>query len=364
MNKTRVAVIFGGRSGEHEVSLLSAASVIEAINKDKYEVIPIGITKQGQWLTSNDALQVLQNGTGEAIPTGLLGDPTKNKLVTFDAKTNEISDLGNIDVIFPVLHGTFGEDGTIQGLFELANIPYVGAGVLASSAGMDKAIMKALFAQKGLPQCKFLAFLRKEWETDPANISHQIASELGFPCFVKPANLGSSVGISKATNLEELKSAMNNAAKYDRKIIIEEFIDGREIEVAVLGNDEPVASVPGEIVFSNDYYDYNAKYADGKSQMRIPADIPYDIANKVRQYAVEAFKAIDSSGLSRADFFITKSTGQIYINEINTLPGFTKFSMYPKMWEATGIPYDKLIDKLIELAMERHADKNRNLTSV
>lgn len=364
MKKLRVAVIFGGRSGEHEVSLLSAASVIEAMNKDKYEVIPVGITKEGKWITSADAIEYLQKGTGKAVETALLADPTRKQLVTFNKNDNTALLGSEIDVIFPVLHGTFGEDGTIQGLFEMANIPYVGAGVLASSTGMDKAIMKALFKQKRIPQCKYKTFLRKEWESDPARITALIKKDIGFPCFVKPANLGSSVGISKAPSIDDLKNSIDLAAKYDRKIIVEEFVNAREIEVAVLGNDEPVASVPGEIVFNNDYYDYDAKYLDGKSQMRIPAEIPYDLANKIRRYAVEAFLAIDGSGLSRVDFFVTKDSNKIYINEINTLPGFTKFSMYPKMWEASGIAYDKLIDKLIELALERHQDKNRNLTSV
>lgn len=368
--KLRVAVIYGGRSGEHEVSLQSAASVLEAINREKYDVVPVKINKTGRWLLQGHAADGALDG--DEIPVALLADPTRQNPLTqappsgteTPAGAGPLSaDLSRIDVVFPVLHGTYGEDGTIQGLLELANLPYVGGGVAASAVSMDKALMKAAFAHRGLPQGKFLAVLRKAWAAEPDKVSQTVAAELGFPCFVKPANLGSSVGISKARSPEELSRAMDLAARFDRKIIVEEFINAREIEVAVLGNDDPQASVPGEIIPGNEFYDYKAKYIDGTSGLLIPADIPPETAGQARRLAVEAFKAVDCAGLARVDFFLTKDTGRLLLNEINTIPGFTKFSMYPKLWEATGIPYDKLIDELITLALERHQDKNRNLTS-
>lgn len=370
INKLRVAVIYGGRSGEHEVSLQSAASVMEAMDREKYEVIPVKINKAGCWLLQGQDTGEIING-GETHIT-LPPDPTGKGLVALNKGLQAVAsvnnppvplDLTQIDVVFPVLHGTFGEDGTIQGLLELANIPYVGGGVAASSVGMDKGLMKAIFAHKALPQAKFLAVLRKDWETSPDKVQRDVVENLGFPCFVKPANLGSSVGISKAHTPEEFGSAMNLAAKFDRKIIIEELINAREIEVAVLGNDVPKASVPGEIRPCNEFYDYKAKYVDGTSELVIPADISAETTDLVRRLAVEAFKAIDCAGLARVDFFLTKDTGELLINEINTIPGFTKFSMYPKLWEATGIPYARLIDELIALALERHSDKNRNATT-
>jgi D-alanine-D-alanine ligase len=380
--KLRVAVIYGGRSGEHAVSLQSAASVIEAMDREKYEVVPVKISKDGQWLLQR------QTGAGNLgtveTPGTLLADPTRPGLLALDAQgivtapdttaSGQIAtpasagplpaDLAQVDVVFPVLHGPYGEDGAIQGLLELANVPYVGGGVAASAVGMDKGLMKAAFAYKGLPQAKFLTVLRKEWETVPEKIKQTVAVELGYPCFIKPANLGSSVGISKARTPEELVPAMDLAARFDRKIIIEEFVNAREIEVAVLGNDDPRASVPGEIRPCNEFYDYKAKYIDGTSDLMIPADIPPEAAAEARRLAVEAFKAIDCAGLARVDFFLTKDTGKLLLNEINTIPGFTKFSMYPKLWEATGIPYAGMIDELIALALERHRDKNRNATSL
>lgn len=357
--KLRVAVIFGGRSGEHEVSLQSAASVLKAINREKFEVVPVKISKEGRWLLQGQTLLHAQTDGGthelKETPVNLLADPTlKNTNTTL---------LNEIDIVFPVLHGTYGEDGTIQGLLELANLPYVGGGVAASAVAMDKTLMKAAFAFNHLPQVKFIAVLRKDWQADPDKITQTVSGELGYPCFVKPANLGSSVGISKARNPAELVPAMNLAAKFDRKIIIEEFVDAQEIEVAVLGNDDPQASVPGEIRPCNEFYDYKAKYVDGTSDLIIPANIPPETAQQAQRLAVAAFKAIDCAGLARVDFFLTKDTGRILLNEINTIPGFTKFSMYPKLWEASGIPYDKLVDELINLAIERHADKNRNATS-
>ncbi|MFZ5640043.1 MAG: D-alanine--D-alanine ligase family protein [Bacillota bacterium] len=379
--KLRVAVIYGGRSGEHEVSLQSAASVMEAMDREKYEVVPVKISKDGQWLLQGPS--GAGNLSAGEIPGALLADPTRQGLVALDQQgvvtapgntgpgqvatpvnTGPLpGSLARVDVVFPVLHGPYGEDGAIQGLLELANLPYVGGGVAASAVGMDKGLMKAAFAYKGLPQAKFLTVLRNEWETDPKKIKQTVAVELGYPCFIKPANLGSSVGISKARTPEELVPAMYLAGKFDRKIIIEEFVNAREIEVAVLGNDDPRASVPGEIRPCNEFYDYKAKYIDGTSELMIPADIPPETAAEARRLAVEAFKAIDCAGLARVDFFLTKETGKLLLNEINTIPGFTKFSMYPKLWEATGIPYARLIDELIDLALERHRDKNRNVTS-
>jgi D-alanine-D-alanine ligase len=265
----------------------------------------------------------------------------------------------SLDVIFPLLHGTFGEDGTIQGLFEMANIPYVGAGVLASAVGMDKIMMKKVFAQEGLPQCVFRYFNRTQWERDAPFFIMECEVALGYPCFIKPANLGSSVGVSKAKNREELIAAVNYAFRFDRKVIVEEFVDAREIEVSVLGNDDAKASVPGEIAPSNEFYDYKAKYIDGKSTMQIPAELPEETVEAIREMAVRAFQAIDGSGLSRVDFFLRKNDNQIFINEVNTLPGFTPFSMYPLMWRETGMPYKELLDTLIGLALARHADKQR-----
>lgn len=365
--KLRVAVLFGGRSGEHEVSLNSAASVISALDPDKYHIIPIGITKEGSWRAGVGPQEVLEKGGfgPDSFAVTLIADPTKQGLVKISSAGETIvpwEELA-IQVVFPVLHGTFGEDGTIQGLLELANIPYVGAGVAASAVGMDKILMKTVFAQHGLPQASYLPVLRKNWEQSPQQVVQKVEKELGYPCFVKPANLGSSVGITKAQNQEELQKAMDLAAKYDRKIIVEEHINAREIEISVLGNDEPQASIPGEIVPSNEFYDYEAKYLDGKTQLIIPAQLPPETVQEMQQLAVRAFKAIDCAGLARVDFFLTKDTGRVLVNEINTIPGFTIHSMYPKLWEASGIPYSQLVDRLIELALERHADKNRSLTS-
>ncbi|WP_018132361.1 D-alanine--D-alanine ligase [Effusibacillus pohliae] len=358
--KIRVGVVFGGRSGEHEVSIHSARSVIENLNPQKYEILPIGITKQGIWHVGLESYRAL----GTDIPPKLLantqceqsGLPVKtDPSLTLPAPISEA-----LDVVIPVLHGPYGEDGTVQGLFELLNIPYVGSGVLASAVGMDKAMMKTVFAQAGLPQCKYLVYLRKKWEQDREPILREIERTLGFPCFVKPANLGSSVGISKARDRASLVAAIDEAARHDRKILVEEAVDGREIEVAVLGNDEPHASVAGEIVPKAEFYDYNAKYVDGTSDLIIPADLPEEKMTEVRQMAVRAYQAIDASGLSRVDFFLERKTGRFLINEINTFPGFTIYSMYPKLWEATGLPYDQLLDELIRLAIERHQEKNRD----
>lgn len=364
--KVRVAILFGGKSGEHEVSLHSAASVMKALNPDRYEVLPIAINKAGEWIPGRDALPLLEGKLEsekiERISSLLPAVSTKEKKE--DRAVLPSFQRQEIDVVFPVLHGTYGEDGTVQGMLEIANIPYVGAGVLASAVGMDKVIAKKIFRDAGLPQGKFTYFFRKDWEKEPEKIEKQIEQEFTYPVFVKPANLGSSVGISKATNSNELKEAIRLAAKYDRKIVIEEFIPAREIEVAVLGNEEPVASLPGEIIASNDFYDYAAKYLDGKSVMEIPASLPEEKIAQIREWAVEAYKAIDCSGLARVDFFYRKDNGEILINEINTMPGFTPFSMYPKMWERTGISYEELIDRLIQLALERYEDKQKSITTL
>jgi D-alanine-D-alanine ligase len=363
--KLRIGVIFGGRSGEHEVSLRSAESIINSMDKSKYEVVPIGITREGRWLTSGDATAMLP----EAVMTSnthqqvaIIGDPTRRGLTRLDDGRRALSSEP-LDAVFPVLHGTYGEDGTIQGLLEMAGVPYVGCGVLASATGMDKITMKDLFQQAGLAIIEYEWFLRASWEENPQSIVRRIARSLGFPVFVKPANLGSSVGVSKATNRKELCEAINDAARYDRKIVVERAVDGREIEVSVLGNDEPTASLPGEIITGHEFYDYEDKYVDNTSRTEVPAKLPKNIIERIQRDAVSAFRAIDGSGLARVDFFVERGTNRVIINEINTMPGFTSISMYPKLWQASGISYSELIDRLIQLALERHRDKARNLTS-
>ncbi len=366
MKKIRVGIIFGGRSGEHEVSLVSAQSVMEAIDKDKFEVVPIGVTKGGRWIASGDPLKALQSGRpDESRPAALLGDPSQRGLMRLEKGESHLTtgSVAELDVIFPVLHGPYGEDGTVQGLLELADIPYVGAGVLGSALGMDKIAMKDIFRSHSLPVVKYLPFKRRDWECDPELILKRIEAELGYPCFTKPANLGSSVGIAKAHNREELVAGVDEAALYDRKILVEEGINAREIEVSVLGNDAPIASVPGEVVPCNEFYDYAAKYIDDASQLLIPAPISPELTERVRKLAVEAYLALDCAGMARADFLLDRNSGALYISELNTIPGFTPISMYPKLWEATGLSYPELIERLIELALERHADKSRSRTS-
>jgi D-alanine-D-alanine ligase len=385
--KVRVGVLFGGRSGEHEVSLLSAASVVEAIDKNKYEVVPIGITKDGRWLTAGHAERLLRGDHTEARHLRA-GDPDLTPGAAVLAKGESVmvppvpgiemqpfetnmphrraSDRAiNVDVIFPVLHGTFGEDGTIQGLLELAEIPYVGAGVLGSAAGMDKDVMKRLFRQAGLDIVKHVTVLRSQWEGDPKKVRRAIEKELKYPVFVKPANLGSSVGISKVHHRGELDAAMNEAAKFDRKIVIEQGVGGksgraREIECSVLGNDEPQASVAGEVVPAAEFYDYNAKYIDEGSKLHIPAKLTRAQQKKVQEMAVKAFLAVDCAGLARVDFLMDPKTGRVFVNEINTMPGFTSISMYPKLWAASGISYPDLIDRLVQLGLQRAEEKKRN----
>ncbi len=377
--KLRVGILFGGRSGEHEVSLLSAASILKAIDRNKFDVVPIGITKEGRWLAAADATGLLEGDKTSVARQMRAGDPDATpgaKLLHEGIPTLLAPEPGRqgpagkaIDVVFPVLHGTFGEDGTIQGLFELAGIAYAGSGVLGSSAGMDKDVMKRLFAQAGLPIVKHVTVLRSEWEKSPRKAIAQIEAALKYPLFVKPANLGSSVGISKAHDRKELGPALDEAAKYDRKLVVEQGVGGkksraRELEVGVLGNDDPKASVVGEIIPGKEFYDYEAKYLSEGSVPVIPAKITRDEAKRIRAMAVAAFEACDLSGLARVDFLMEPDgKRRIYLNEVNTLPGFTQISMYPKLWEATGIPYSALITQLIELALERHEDKNRNTYS-
>jgi len=372
--KLRIGILFGGRSGEHEVSLLSAASILNSIDKTKYEVIPIGITKQGQWLTSGDAQHLL---AGDTKPAPDLKKRATANSIALRASADPVQQSGSLaqslDVIFPVLHGTFGEDGTIQGLFELADIAYVGSGVLGSATGMDKSAMKQLFAAAGLPQTPHVNLLRSEWKSDAKRCIKRIEKKLTYPVFVKPANLGSSVGISKVHDRKELAPAMDLAASYDRKLIIEQGVGGpgakpRELEVAVLGNDSPEASVVGEIVPGAEFYDYNAKYHSDASVPIIPAKLSKSESKQIREMAIAAFRACDCAGLARVDFLMEpaaknkkgkRSNARIYLNEINTMPGFTSISMYPKLWEATGLPYKQLIDRLMTLAAERHQEKQQ-----
>ena len=356
MTKLRVGVIYGGKSGEHEVSIASAASIFRHLDPFRYEAVPIKIEKSGRWAlaaaapTAVSAAEVLKDMRTEAL------QPIEATAVL----TN-----GTIDVVFPVLHGPYGEDGTVQGLLELANVPYVGAGVLGSAVGMDKAVMKTLFAAAGLPIVPHITVLRRDWERDAPGITVRVASDLTYPVFVKPANLGSSVGISKAKSDAEFTAAMMLALQFDRKIVIEAGVaSAREIECAVLGNDDPVASLPGEIVPSGEFYDYTAKYINGNSTEIIPAVLTGAQVREVQHLAIAAFQAVDGAGLSRVDFLLSRDTGALFLNEVNTMPGFTTISMYPKMWEASGLPYAALLDRLIALALERHTEKQLLRTSI
>ncbi|NLM16661.1 MAG: D-alanine--D-alanine ligase [Candidatus Riflebacteria bacterium] len=353
--KLRVGIIFGGKSFEHEVSIVSANSVINAADSEKFEFIPIGVTKKGAWLASPSkeimkhylADKEVKPGYG-AKPVFLSFDPEVKGLIA-----NHDNSFLKIDVFFPLIHGTFGEDGTLQGALELAQLPYVGCGVLASSIGMDKTVAKKLFEHAGIDVVPYVEIRKAGWKKDPEGLMDRIEKELGYPFFVKPVNSGSSVGISKAKKRDSLKEAIEVAFKYDRKVLVEEAVNAREIEVSVLGNEYPVASLPGEIVPSNEFYDYNAKYVDGASILTIPADLPKDTIELLKTNAVKAYKAIDCSGMTRVDFFVDKTSGKVYLNEVNTLPGFTDISMYPKLIEASGITYKDLITQLIDLALER-----------
>lgn len=371
--KLRVGVIFGGRSGEHAVSLASAESILAALDKEKYDVVPLGITRDGRWLLTGNPYKALTEGieaaggtpvslragttgSGELIP---VGEPS-GVVTPFAPGDGGMPFGGTLDVVIPVLHGTYGEDGTVQGLLELADVAYVGAGVLGSALGMDKVAQKELFRYHGLPTVDFILTTGAELERARDRVMADIEARLGFPCFVKPSNLGSSVGISKAHNPDELGPALALAARYDRRIIVEAAAGNvSEVECSVLGNDDPIASLPGEVLPAHEFYDYNAKYIDAGSRLVIPADLPQATIQEVRRLAIEAFLVLDCAGLARVDFFVDRVTGRVLLNEINTIPGFTKISMYPKLWEASGISYAQLVDRLIELAIERHEEKKR-----
>ena len=388
MKKLRIGVIYGGRSGEHEVSIASAAAVIKNLNRDRYEAVPIRIDKDGRWTiqdrppTSISAAEVIEQGRLQAARSlrpireaYLVTRPGEEQLLTIErgapaqamgkeGETAYVTALG-LDVFFPVLHGPYGEDGTVQGLLELANVAYVGAGVLASATGMDKAIMKVLFAARGLPIVDHVVVMRREWQADRRCALDSVMSKPGLPVFVKPANLGSSVGISKAKTASELCAAIDLAAEFDRKIVVEAAVpNAREIECAVLGNDEPEASVPGEIIPSREFYDYEAKYIDEGSKHLIPAPLTHAQTAEVRRLAIEAFLAIDGAGMSRVDFLLARDSKALYVNEINTIPGFTAISMYAKLWAASGVEYPMLLDRLVELALARHSEKQQLRTSM
>jgi D-alanine-D-alanine ligase len=359
----RVGVLFGGRSGEHEVSLMSARTVIAALQEAGYTTASIGITTSGRWLVNGDPLKRLADSASAAqgLPQEATNgeDPEADQYLPALLVEGE-GQLPALDLIFPVLHGPYGEDGTVQGLLEMASLPYVGSGVMASAVGMDKASSKALFAAAELPQAPYHSFLRRQWQQKPDDLVAQLESALNYPMFVKPANLGSSVGISKAKHRQQLIDAIDLACTYDRKIIVEEgILDAREIEVSVLGNDEPIASVAGEVVPCNEFYDYAAKYLDDRSQLLVPAPIPDDVAEEVRSLAIRAFRVLDCAGLARVDFLLA-GDGTLYLNELNTMPGFTHASMYPRLWDASGLPLPQLVQRLVELAQERYEDRKQN----
>ena len=368
INKIRVGIIFGGKSMEHEISLMSATSIINAIDKEKFEIVLIGITKEGHWLKYNGPVELIESSKWEEIAkrehnenrfSNLELIAKKQSLKVVDVKASVLGYSGtslnkDVDVVFPVLHGPLGEDGTIQGLFEMINIPYAGCGVLASAVSMDKAISKEIFQKAGLPICKYLLVLKEELEDNIDNVITKIEGELAYPLFVKPSNMGSSVGISKALNTKELLEALSQAVRHDRRIVVEEGVSARELEVGIVGNYRAKASIVGEIIPSKEFYDYEAKYFDGgKSKMSIPADITESLSKEIREMAIKAYKAIDGTGFARIDFFLDKNNGNVFINEINTIPGFTKFSMFPQLWENTGVPYKDTIEKIIQLAFER-----------
>ncbi|HEX6293088.1 MAG TPA: D-alanine--D-alanine ligase family protein [Herpetosiphonaceae bacterium] len=384
--KPRVGVVFGGRNSEHEVSLKSARSVMEALDQDRYEIVPIGIDKQGRWMVGGDPLLALEQAadlrllTRDPLPgvvqstlplhtsSGRLPDESAHVEPSYAAQAEaplaprgadaaEPTPIQQLDVIVPVLHGMYGEDGALQGLLEIADVPYVGCGVLAASVGMDKGVMKAAFAAAGLPQVPYLLVRRRDWEREREAVLDQVEATLRYPVFTKPANAGSSVGVSKCRSRADLAAGLDLAAEHDRRLIVEQGVNPRELEVAVLGNDDPQASVVGEIIPANEWYDYADKYLEGRTQYLIPAPIDAATSDRVRRMAVDAFRAIDGAGLARVDFLLDKDSGAVYLNEVNTFPGFTSGSMYPKLWEATGLPYPKLLDRLIELALERHADR-------
>ena len=372
--KLRVGVIFGGRSGEHEVSIRSARAIVESIDQKKYEVVPIAISKEGKWLAPSQSAQLLPPSVHERMSAGgpatgdvaLIGDPSHKGLISLESDSQSFV-AEKLDVVFPALHGTYGEDGTLQGLLEMADVPYVGCGVLASSCGMDKVTMKSLFVQAGLPICKHIWFLRSQWRNDPGKVLRKVVADIGLPCFVKPANLGSSVGVSRAADKKALTEAIDLAAQYDRKIIIEEELIAREIECAVLGNDEPKASLPGEYVVNDEaarFLDYTEKYTNtGRVSFVVPGPLSKAMTTRIQRMAIRAFQSIDGAGLARVDFFLSRNGGDLVINELNTMPGLTEVSGYPKMWAASGLPFGRLLESLIELAFERHREKSLTKTS-
>src|SRR5574341_273982 len=363
--KLHVAVIFGGRSGEHEVSLMSARSVLSVLNPEKYDVMQIGITHEGKWLTGEDVIGKFESGKiKELEPVIVSPDPSEAGLYRLHStqRAQKLEKLSDVDVYFPVLHGTFGEDGTIQGLFEMANAAYVGASVVGSAVGMDKGVFKEVMRSIGVPVVDSIVVLRAEIEKDMNAVIEKAEKVSAYPIFTKPANLGSSVGVTKCRSRSDLQEGLMEAALYDRRVLVERGVaNAREIEVSVLGNDEPRASVPGEILPSREFYSYEAKYIDGTSGLLIPADLPQETTTRIQELAVRAFKAVDAAGMARVDFLLDKDSGEVYLNELNTIPGFTKISMYPKLWEASGISYPQLVDRLIELAMQRKAERDRTL---
>jgi D-alanine-D-alanine ligase len=358
-SKQKIAVLFGGRSGEHDVSLMSARSVLSVLSADKYEVIQVGVTRDGRWFTGPNALEALENETTAGLEHVIFSpDPSERGL--FVLRGSEYTKLTDIDVFFPIMHGTYSEDGTIQGAFEMADVAYVGAGVLGASVGMDKAVFKDVMVANNIPVVETILVTRSEIEENLEDVIRRTEAMSVYPFFTKPANLGSSVGVTKCNNRADLGEGLLEAAAYDRRVLIQRGIKNvREVEVSVLGNEDPEASVPGEIEPSREFYSYESKYIDGTSGLIIPADLPEEIIEKIREMAVRAYKAIDCAGMARVDFFVERETNEIYLNEANTIPGFTKISMYPKLWEASGLPYDKLVDRLVELALERKAERDR-----
>ena len=370
-----MGVIFGGRSGEHEISIRSARAIVEAIDRRRFDVVPIAITKEGKWLAPAPSAQLLPQAVHDLLPSkthsatgdvALLGDPSRKGLISLETNAHSVGGE-KLDVVFPALHGPLGEDGTLQGLLEMADVPYVGCGVLASACGMDKVAMKSLFVQAGLPICRHIWFLRSQWRNDPAKVIRKVTKDIGLPCFVKPANLGSSVGVSRATDKKSLSNAIDLAAEYDRKIIVEEELIAREIECAVLGNDEPRASLPGEYVIYEEsarFLDYTEKYSNtGNVKFVVPAPLSKALTTQIQRMAIRAFQSIDGAGLARVDFFLPHNGGGLVINEWNTMPGLTEVSGYPQMWEASGLPFAELLETLIQLAFERHREKSLTKTS-
>ena len=369
MKRLRIGVLFGGRSTEHEVSILSAQSIISAMDPDRFEPVPLYIDKEGRWLVGGSLKRLVSDDASREY-VYLPPDPTQHSLIPANGFPSLARGRGQgvglppLDVVFPIFHGLNGEDGTIQGLLELANIPYVGAGVLGSALGLDKIYMKRAFAAVGLPVVDYLAITRRKYEQDPDAFIALVEQRIGYPCFSKFANSGSSVGTTKAHNRAELAEGLRLAASFDRKMLVERAVDARELEVSVLGNDDPQASVVGEVVPAHEFYDYEAKYLDEGSRLLIPAPIESNVADEVRAMALKAFQAVDAAGMARVDFFLERTTGRIILNELNTIPGFTRISMYPKLWEASGLAYPKLIERLVELAIERHNDKQRSQTAI